>query len=410
MATKRRKKKRKVSYVRIGLVITVFVLLIALIISLVVLAFKKISGSSKSKDSNDKDKTSEIVNTKDDENVISLIGVGDNLIHDTVYLDAQQPDGTYDFTKMSANVKDVVQAADIAFINQETVLGGEALGLSGYPTFNSPTEIAKNLEDTGFDVANLATNHCLDKFDAGIANELDAFAQTHITVDGVYTSEDGYNEIKTFTVKDVTFSFLAYTYGTNGIEPPAWYNVSYFDDNQITSDVQRAKEVSDVVIVSAHWGDENTFAPNDFQLHYAQLFADLGVDLVIGTHPHTIQPVQWLTGANGNQTLVVYSLGNFIGGMLTTDNAIGGMICLDFVKDNGSISIQNVEWKPTIIHFEGNQGNILAERWNYQSYFVSDYTDELASRHVLNGFEGNVVSLDYINQKTHEVIDSQFLK
>lgn len=409
MATKKRKKKRRVNYFRLGLIIVVFVLIIALLISLVVLAVKKTSGKTQS-GSDDKDKTSQVVESKDNENVISLIGVGDNLIHDTVYLDAQQEDGTYDFTKMYANVQDVVQAADIAFINQETVLGGEELGLSGYPTFNSPTEIAKNLEDVGFDLANLASNHCLDKYDTGIANELEAFAQTSITVDGVYTSQEQFDEIKTFTVKGVTFSFLAYTYGTNGIEEPYSYNVSYFDDNQITSDVQRAKEVSDVVIVSAHWGDENTFAPNEFQTYYAQLFADLGVDLVIGTHPHTIQPIEWVTGAGGNQTLVVYSLGNFIGGMLTTDNAIGGMICLDFVKDGDSISIQNVEWKPTIIHFEGNQANILAERYNYQSYFVSDYTDELASKHVLNGYEGNVVSLDYINQKTREVIDSQYLK
>lgn len=398
-----KRKKRKVSYGRLGCLIGILVLIVALLISLVVLVVKKVGN----KDTSKKDKTAQVVNNED---VISLIGVGDNLIHDTVYKDAQQADGSYDFTKMYANVKEEVQGADIAFINQETVLGGQELGLSGYPTFNSPTEIAKNLEDTGFNLANLASNHCLDKFDAGIENELEAFAQTNITVDGVYTSQEQYDEIKTFKVKDVTFSFLAYTYGTNGIEAPYAYNVSYFDDNQITSDVQRAKEVSDVVIVSAHWGDENTFAPNDFQVHYAQLFADLGVDLVIGTHPHTIQPVEWITGSSGNKTLVVYSLGNFIGGMLTCDNAIGGMICLDFVKEKDSISIQNVEWKPLIIHFEGNQDNILEERYNYQSYFVSDYTDELAAKHVLNGYEGNVVSLDYINQKTKEVIDEQFLK
>ena len=403
----KKKKKRRVNPIRMALVFIVFILVIALVISLVVLLVRK-TGSNSNASANSS--TSKVEETKEDENVISFIGVGDNLIHDTVYMDAQQEDGSYDFTKMYANVKDTVEAADISFINQETVLGGSELGLSGYPTFNSPTEIAKNLEDTGFTLANLATNHCLDKYEDGIANELAAFSQTNITVDGVYTSQEGYDEIKTFTVKDTTFSFLAYTYGTNGIEAPNSYNVSYFDEAQITSDVQRAKEVSDVVIVSAHWGDENTFAPNDFQTYYAQLFADLGVDVVIGTHPHTIQPVQWLTGSGGNQTLVVYSLGNFIGGMLTTDNAIGGMICFDFVKEGDSISIQNVVWKPLIIHFEGDQNDILNQRYNYSSYFVSDYTDELASRHVLNGYDGNVVSLDYINQVTQSVIDAQFLE
>lgn len=344
--------------------------------------------------------------------VVSFVGVGDNLIHDTVYKDAEKEDGSYDFTKMYADIKDEVKDSDIAFINQETVLGGTQLGLSGYPTFNSPTEIAKNLETIGFNLVNLATNHCLDKYESGISNELAAFSETEMIVNGVYTSQEAYEQIPTFKKKGITFSFLAYTYGTNGIEAPNPYNVSYFSDEKITSDVAKAKEISDVVIVSAHWGDENTFAPNDYQKHYAQLFADLKVDVVIGTHPHTIQPVEWVNGAEGNQTLVVYSLGNFIGGMLTTDNAIGGMISFDFVKDakTEEINIKNVKWTPTIIHFEGNQNNILAERYNYKVYQVKNYTDELANKHVLNGFEGNVVSLDYINTKTKEVISEKFIK
>lgn len=346
------------------------------------------------------------------DSVVSFVGVGDNLIHDTVYKDAQKEDGSYDFTKMYADIKKEVKDSDIAFINQETVLGGSELGLSGYPTFNSPTEIAKNLEDTGFNLVNLATNHSLDKYESGISNELAAFAKTDMVVNGVYTSQEAYEQIPTFKKKGITFSFLAYTYGTNGIEAPNPYNVSYFSDEKITSDVAKAKEISDVVIVSAHWGDENTFAPNDYQKHYAQLFADLKVDVVIGTHPHTIQPVEWVNGAEGNQTLVVYSLGNFIGGMLTTDNAIGGMISFDFVKDakTEEISVEHVKWTPTIIHFEGNQDNILAQRHNYKVYQVKNYTDELANQHVLNGFEGNVVSLDYINTKTNEVISEEFIK
>lgn len=346
------------------------------------------------------------------DSVVSFVGVGDNLIHDTVYKDAQKEDGSYDFTKMYADIKKEVKDSDIAFINQETVLGGSELGLSGYPTFNSPTEIAKNLEDTGFNLVNLATNHSLDKYESGISNELAAFAKTDMVVNGVYTSQEAYEQIPTFKKKGITFSFLAYTYGTNGIEAPNPYNVSYFSDEKITSDVAKAKEISDVVIVSAHWGDENTFAPNDYQKHYAQLFADLKVDVVIGTHPHTIQPVEWVNGAEGNQTLVVYSLGNFIGGMLTTDNAIGGMISFDFVKNakTEEIRVENVKWTPTIIHFEGNQDNILAQRHNYKVYQVKNYTDELANQHVLNGFEGNVVSLDYINTKTNEVISEEFIK
>ena len=342
--------------------------------------------------------------------VVSFMGVGDNLIHETVYNDALQDDGTYDFSKMYTNFKKDAKESDIAFINQETVLGGESLGLSGYPTFNSPTEIAKNLEKAGFNLANLATNHCLDRGEQGIANELEAFSNTNIVTDGVYTSQEAFNAIPTFKKKGITFSFLAYTYGTNGIAPDYDYNVSYLDDDQIKSDVQKAKEISDVVIVPAHWGDENTFEPNDLQKHYAQLFADCGVDVVIGTHPHTIQPVKWIKGNSGNKMLCVYSLGNFIGGMLTTDNAIGGEIKFDFVKKNDKITIENVKWIPTVIHFEGNQDNIIEVRYNYKAYKLSQYSDKLAKKHVLNGYDGNVVNIKYITNKTKEVIDEKYLK
>lgn len=342
--------------------------------------------------------------------VVSFMGVGDNLIHETVYNDALQDDGTYDFSKMYTNFKKDAKESDIAFINQETVLGGESLGLSGYPTFNSPTEIAKNLEKAGFNLANLATNHCLDRGEQGIANELEAFSNTNIVTDGVYTSQEAFNAIPTFKKKGITFSFLVYTYGTNGIAPDYDYNVSYLDDDQIKSDVQKAKEISDVVIVSAHWGDENTFEPNDLQKHYAQLFADCGVDVVIGTHPHTIQPVKWIKGNSGNKMLCVYSLGNFIGGMLTTDNAIGGEIKFDFVKKNDKITIENVKWIPTVIHFEGNQDNIIEVRYNYKAYKLSQYSDKLAKKHVLNGYDGNVVNIKYITNKTKEVIDEKYLK
>lgn len=403
MAQNRKRKKRwmkKRTRNRLILAggLIIFVLLIYALISLIASVFFS------SDDNVDKK-----VTASNEQTVVSFMGVGDNLIHDTVYTDALQEDGTYDFTEMYANFSEDLKNTDIKFINQETVLGGVDLGLSGYPTFNSPTEIAKNLESVGFNLVNLATNHCLDRMEQGIANELAAFDETNIIHDGVYNTQEEFDAIPTFTKNGITFSFLAYTYGTNGIQPTYAYNVSYFDDAQIQSDVQRAKEISDVVIVSAHWGDENTFEPNDFQKYYAQLFADCGVDVVIGTHPHTIQPVEWIEGSGGNKMLCVYSLGNFLGGMLTTDNAIGGEIKFDFVKKGEKISIENVEWIPTFIHFEGDQANIMEERSNYQTYKVSQYTDKLAKKHVLNNYEGNVVSLEYIDSKTREVISEEFL-
>lgn len=399
---KRRLRKRTRNRIIFGVICTLILVICVNIVSFTIKTIKNIFVKEEI--------TTEMVSEEvKQDNVVSFMGVGDNLIHSNIFNDAKNEDG-YDFTKMYKNFSKDAKQADIAFINQETILGGEELILSGYPNFNSPSEIAKNLEDTGFNLVNLATNHSLDRYEQGIENELETFRDTDMVFDGVYDSEQAYNTIPTFEKKGITFSFLAYTYGTNGIVPNYDYNVSYLDEDSIRDEVNRAKEISDVVIVSSHWGDENTFEPNEYQKYYAQLFADCGVDVVIGTHPHVIQPVEWITGENGNKMLCVYSLGNFMGGMLSSENIVGGMIQFDFVQKEDDITIENVKWTPTIIHFEGNQNNIMDERDHFKCYKIDQYSDSLAKKHVLNGFEGNEVSIEYIMSLTEDVIDEEFLK
>lgn len=349
------------------------------------------------------------------ENVISFVGVGDNLIHTTIYEEADKyagdmNDGQYDFTPMYSEVKNLIERNDIAFINQETILGGYDLGLSGYPTFNSPLEIAQNLKDTGFNLVNMATNHALDKGQEGIDNELNAFRNTEdMAFSGIADSQNTYDNITVFEKKGIKFAFLAYTYGTNGISPPNSYSIHYFDEEEIKADIEKAKEISDVVIVSAHWGEENIDYATDYQTYYAQIFADLGVDVVIGTHPHVIQPIEWYDGKDGNKTLVIYSLGNFLGGMLEVNNIVSGMVKFDFVKSDNGIAVENVKWIPLVIHFELKGDDIQEDRCNYKIYPLSKYSDELAKKHALNGYEGQKVTSDYIKKHTEEVIDKKYL-
>lgn len=343
---------------------------------------------------------------------ISFVGVGDNLIHEMIYVQADkakgsQGDGQYDFTAMYQHVKKDIKNADLAYIDQESILGGDDLGISGYPTFNSPASVADAVAETGFDIVNTANNHCLDKYQEGIDNSSAIWKQKKgIITAGTYTSQEDRDTIRTIKRKGVTFSFLAYTYGTNGIEPPHDYSVAYFDEAQIRKDVAAAKKISDVVIVSAHWGDENVSAPTEYQTQYAQLFADLGVDVVIGEHPHVIQPVTWVKGKDGGKTLVVYSLGNFLNGMLDVNNVLSGMIRFQFVKhaDTGKISIENVEWEPLITHYSGDAADILNTRKDFAIYKLSDYTDKLAKQHGLNGYEGQSVTIEDLYKRTEAII------
>lgn len=343
---------------------------------------------------------------------ISFVGVGDNLLHMPINQEADAADGVvgddhYDYSRMYRYVKEDVENADLAFINQETILGGSSLNISGYPTFNSPSDVAEDLRQAGFDIVNTASNHSLDRFQEGIDRSHDVWkGMEGMIAAGTYVSKEDRDTIRTIKRKGITFSFLAYTYGTNGIAAPHDYSVAYFDEEQIKKDVAKAKKLSDVVIVSAHWGDENSLVPNDFQKRYAQLFADLGVDVVIGTHPHVIQPVEYVERKDGGRMPVIYSLGNFMSGMLETNNVLSGMIRFAFVidKSNMQVSIEDMQWEPLVTHYDGDAGNIGNSRKNFTVYKLSDYSEEKASTHGLNGYNGQRISTADLYARTKAVI------
>lgn len=275
---------------------------------------------------------------------VSFFGVGDNLIHSQIFNYAQKEDGTFDFKPIYENYSADIQNADIAFINQESIIGGDDLGFSGFPTFNTPSDMAENLVDLGFDIVVGSNNHSLDKQTAGVQNTLAYWGafEDEVLFTGVFDSQEHRDEIPIVEVNGLTFSVLTYTYGTNGVIPEAPYQINYFDPELITNDVTRAQEVSDFVIVAAHMGDEHSLSANQMQFDYAQLFADLGVDLMMGSHSHTIQPIEWVTCDNGNETLVVYSLGNFLASTTSDINLLGGSLHLNFVEENDEYFIDDV--------------------------------------------------------------------
>lgn len=345
-----------------------------------------------------------------EEKRISFIGVGDNLIHENVIWAAETPDGSYDFSNMYENIAADVENADLAFLNQETIFAGPDYPYSGYPSFNTPEQLGTNMVDLGFDLINGATNHTLDFGAAGATYALDFWKQYEdVRYTGVFESEEASREIPTIERDGVTFSFLAYTYGTNGIEPDTNWRVNYFDEEKIREDVAKAKEVSDVVIVSAHWGDENTYVVNEYQEYYGQLFADLEVDVVIGTHPHVIQPVEWLTGTNGNEMLVVWSLGNLLAHALDDINTLGGMISFDFVVTEEETAIENIVFRPTVSHFSYHYNDNDRLKRKFKIYYLDEYTDELSIEHGLNALEGITVSLERYHSQVESVIAPEFL-
>lgn len=342
---------------------------------------------------------------------VSFMAVGDNLIHNQIYRNAQTSENTYNFKPIYKDVADEIQNTDLAFINQETMFGGDYRPYSAYPRFNTPSDMAGDLSDLGFDLVNGSNNHTLDMGTEGLMNTIKYWDQykDQVLYTGVFESQAARDNIPVIEKNGMTFSLLSYTYDTNGIEPEQPYHVNYFDPELIKNDVQSAQEMSDFVIVSAHWGDEHTFQPNTKQKEYAQYFADLGVDLVVGHHPHTIQPMEWVTGTSGNETLVAYSLGNFFASSMNDINSLGGSLHLDFNKEGNKEFIDNVRWEPLVIHHEEKAPGNATSRHNFSVYELSNYTTELAQQHSLNDYGFNITP-ELFQNMTRQVIDPQFLK
>lgn len=291
----------------------------------------------------------------------TLSAVGDILIHERVYKDALTEEG-YDFNPMLETVKPFMEQADITVANSESIIGGSEIGLSTYPAFNSPYEVGDALKQAGVDVVTLANNHTLDRGVPAIENAVRYWDQIGMVHAGSYLSADDRSEIALMTRNDITFSFLSYTYGTNGIETPAGrdYLVNRIDPAIIQQDLKRAREKSDVVVLNLHFGVEYQKMPNAEQIELAQFAAENGADIILGHHPHVLQPPEWIDTADGRKVFVIYSLGNFLSGQDEPDRQIGAILHLDIEKkvtaDSTAITIQNPAFTPTFVRSSNEKG------------------------------------------------------
>lgn len=341
----------------------------------------------------------EVVNSK-----VTLVAVGDNLIHNTLITAGEQEDGSLDYTSLYANIKPEIEKADIAVIDQETILGGSSFEYTGYPLFNSPWEIGDAAIDAGFDIFNCATNHTMDMGWAGIEKELEYFSgKENVVALGINADERDYNSITYYEKNSITFALLNYTFGTNGIPLPEdkpWC-VNLLDKDKVTADIKEARENADVVIVFPHWGTENSHDVSDYQKEYTKLFSDLGVDIVIGCHPHVLQPVEWVTNeSTGKKMIVYYSLGNFISHQIELDQLCGGMAQLTIEKHGDEIEISSAKLVPIVCHYNRGEN----DKFVFDVYKLSDYTDELAASHSQSG--GTV---EYYTNLVNDVIDEEFI-
>lgn len=351
---------------------------------------------------------------------VSFLAVGDNIIHECVYLDAMTVAASvgsgsdYYFDGMYADVEEAISGADIAFVNAEGPLNTEYKA-SGYPAFNAPAEAGDALVNMGFDIINLANNHMLDlKKEVGLQGTIDYWKDKPVVTVGGHENRTDYNSIRVLEHNGIRIAVLSYTYGTNGIslDDGSDMLIPIIGDGEIIRQIGEAREISDFVVVSMHWGSENTFSANAEQKRLAQVIADAQADVIIGHHSHTIQPVEWVTGVNGNKTLVYYSLGNFLHTQLKSYNLVGGVAMFNIVKEPGEKAhVEAPTLVPTVCHYTANtavkDSLDLYKRENVKIYWLSEYTEELAGEHGSQNW--NFFNLNTLKGYVKDTIPAEFL-
>ncbi len=263
-----------------------------------------------------------------------LVFAGDAMQHQRQIDAARQPDGSLDYSPYFESLKPYIESADYAVVNLETPLGGAPY--SGYPMFCAHDNYLSALTDAGFDLMLSANNHILDRRDKGLLRTITTFEQNGVPWLGIYRDAAHRRECLPL-IRDINgfkIAFLNYTYGTNGISKRTPVEIDYIDRDLIASDVKDAREAgAELIAVCIHWGDEYKLLPNAGQKSLAEYIRSLGVELVIGSHPHVIQPMELSGQSDGRPALTVYSLGNFISAMRTADTRGGAMVRVSLGRD-----------------------------------------------------------------------------
>ena len=354
MSSKKKKKLKKKVRVTITLIFIISLALIGGGIYLQNKEFKKKDNEKKNTEVK-KEEPKEEKKEEPKEYRASIVMVGDALIHWGVYNDAKQSDGSYNFKPMLESIKPISSKYDLAYYNQETILGGASLGYSSYPMFNSPQEVGDAFIDAGFNMVSLATNHTMDKGEKGVLNSVEYWKkQEYVAASGQWSSEEERTAsvAKVYEVNNIKYAFISYTIWNNGLSTPAGksYLSSEYSEEKAKRDIESVRDKVDFVIVAMHWGTEYSFKVDAAQTKIANYLSNLGVDLIIGAHPHVIQTVEYI---NDGKTFVVYSLGNFISDQNDIDNFTGLMMEASLkkvVNPDGTITKSVVDPKAELIY------------------------------------------------------------
>lgn len=390
--------KRRIVIAGMMLVLALIIFVISAIRSCHQEAVETQARIRKEKEEKEERKKAEAKAKEKEEHTLHMVAVGDHFYHDTVIFDGQKDSGEWNYDTIYEPVKEKIEAADLAVVNQETPIVNTHEETSGYPTFGMPQEGGQALANLGFDVITMSTNHSYDKGKEGILNSLTFWEsrETPPVVLGIHKSakDQQENRVKIIEKKAFKIAMMNYTTLINiGAPVPEneTYAVDVYDEETVKADVEKAKAEADIVMVYLHSGVEYQSEPDKATKQRIEYLASLGVDVVIGTHPHVIRPYGEMERPDGKKMLVYYSLGNFVSGQQGASQLLEGMADITFQKDpdTGEVRVEQYSMEPLVMHYEpGFVG--------YGVYPLEDYTEEPAAKSGVPKATGEEYTLETI--------------
>ena len=342
---------------------------------------------------NEENKTNNNSEETPTDTTFTLTAIGDIMCHNTQYLDAYNDEtGEYDFSYVFDDISLYTKTADICVGNLETTFAGEDVGYSSYPTFNTPDSLAYELKDIGVDVLSTAGNHALDKGFNGLSRTIDVLNDADISHLGTYKSKEEQDKTLIKYVKGIKIAFVNFTYGTNGIPIPSDkpYCVNLIDKNLMKEQIDRAKEEEpNIIIACMHWGTEYKTTPSSTQEQLADFLFKNGVDIILGTHPHVLEPMEkrtvTLDDGSTKDGFVIYSLGNFIADQNAEYTRDSIILNIDITKHtDGKITIDNYEYVPIYMYKDTSKKkqkmkllDINKNIYNYENYLDDTISESL---------------------------------
>lgn len=344
---------------------------------------------------------------------VSVSAMGDMLPHDSVTLDAQQPDGSYDYGQFFDAARPIWQDSDLVYCNQEAPSAGVELGLTYFPAFNAPVEFAEGLDAAGCNTIGLGNNHTFDRGQEGVDrtravwDELDP-----LLISGAFRSEAEQAAVPTAEVNGLTIAFLNFVDLSN--TPTNDTVVTWLDDPLVEQQLAEAEQTADATIVAVHWGDEYSAVVNDRQREQSQRLADLGAEVIIGTHPHVLQEAEWIDRADGSRAFVYYSIGNALTTQMAIPRVVSAVAQFDLVgMPGGEVEVVDPAAVPLYMHFDLTPQQFVSQNWihrrNLQLHPLVDAAEPItrsAWRNELTVESGVALVTDVLGPDVRIVTDS----